>query len=396
MQLTVSLLKADVGAVGSHTFPSPEMMAAVKRVLQAAKEKGLIIDYDIFHVGDDIFLVISHTHGPLNEIVHKQVALTAFQEATAVAKRQGLYGPGQDLLKEASSGNLRGAGPGVAELTFAHDLRNSRIRPAESFIAFGMDKCGPGAFNRSLYHAFADPCYCSGLMLQPSMRRGFRFRIVDMNETNCDSYIDLDAPEQLYDLAVLLRDNERYGIGGIWSREYPDEQVVAVSTDRLHNIKGTYTGKDDPGALVRIQGFCPAAEEAVSPWTTAAYVGGGARGGHNMPVMPVPTNTAVTGAYCLPLVAARGFSVAADGTFAPDKADFFANPAWDDARLLAQHKAKLMREQGFFGPAMLGESELEYGGVAKTLAELRGKFSRSQPEEIVEDEPLVAEVTVSS
>lgn len=35
-----------------------------------------------------------------------------------VAKSQGLYGAGQDLLKDSFSGNVRGMGPAVAELEF--------------------------------------------------------------------------------------------------------------------------------------------------------------------------------------------------------------------------------------------------------------------------------------
>jgi len=37
-----------------------------------------------------------------------------------------------------------------------------------------------------------------------------------------------------------------------------------VSTTRLHNIAGTYTGKDDPIMLVRVQGNFPATGEILS------------------------------------------------------------------------------------------------------------------------------------
>jgi fructose 1,6-bisphosphate aldolase/phosphatase len=45
---------------------------------------------------------------------------------------------------------------------------------------------------------------------------------------------------------------------------YRDEQVAAVSATRLHNIAGTYTGKDDPVAIVRTQSIFPAPEESSS------------------------------------------------------------------------------------------------------------------------------------
>jgi fructose 1,6-bisphosphate aldolase/phosphatase len=37
---------------------------------------------------------------------------------TEVAKEQGLYGAGQDILKDAFSGNVKGMGPAVAEMEF--------------------------------------------------------------------------------------------------------------------------------------------------------------------------------------------------------------------------------------------------------------------------------------
>lgn len=378
MQLTISAIKADVGSIGGHTRPSAAMMDSVREVLDASQTAGLIIDGAAFHIGDDIALIMSHTRGPLDEYIHTKVALVAFRAATEVAKREGLYGAGQDLLLDAPSGNLRGAGPGVAEITFEHDSTTRLERRAESLMVFMMDKCGPGALNLPLYLAFADPMYCSGLMLQPQMHKGFAFRITDMDESAQDSVITLQAPDDLYDIATLLRDNDKYGIESIWSRQFPDQQAAAVSTERLHTIAGKYVGKDDPIAIVRNQGIMPAPEEIVSPWMIAHYVGGGARGGHNMPLMPVAVNTAVTGPYCLPLVAALGFSMAANGMFASQHVDFFDNPAWDHVRDRAQHKAIEIRRQGFSGPAMLPESELEYGGVKEVLDRLRSRFA--QPE----------------
>ncbi|GIS74191.1 MAG: hypothetical protein CM1200mP11_4060 [Nitrosopumilaceae archaeon] len=34
---------------------------------------------------------------------------------TEVAKKEGLYGAGQDLLRDSFSGNVKGMGPGVAD-----------------------------------------------------------------------------------------------------------------------------------------------------------------------------------------------------------------------------------------------------------------------------------------
>ena len=373
MKITLSVLKADVGSVGGHTKPTDRMMDAVRADAQAAIDKGLLLDAFVSHTGDDIAIIMSHQRGADDVDVH-QFAWNAFLNATSIAQKYGLYGAGQDLLVDAPSGNIRGAGPAVAEVEFNHEPgKSNRVRPAESFMVLAADKCGPGAYNLPLFLGFADPMYCAGLMLPP-MIKGFKFHILDMDNTGGDSIIELNAPEDYYHLAALLRDNERFGIDAIYSRTH-EERAVAVSTQRLHNIAGAYTGKDDPVAIVRNQGIFPAPEELSSPYTKAHYVGGDARGSHVMPLMPVPINTAVTGIYCLPLVSCLGFSMAANGHFSDSYIDFFDNPTWDLTRLKAQEKAVEMRSQGWSGAAMLHYSELEYSGFRTTVTNLVDRFA---------------------
>lgn len=373
MKITLSILKADVGSVGGHTKPSQRMLNSVKADCAAAVGRGLLIDTFVGHTGDDICIVASHTRGPGNAEVH-QFAWNAFLQATDVARNYGLYGAGQDLLVDAPAGNIRGAGPAVAEVEFDHDpVKTNRIRPAESFMVLAADKCGPGAYNLPLFLGFADPMYCAGLML-PRIGEGFTFNVIDMNNAQGDSLISLNAPEDYYKITVLLRDNERFSIDSIVSR-HSGQTVAAVSATRLHNIVGTYTGKDDPVALVRNQGIFPAPEELISPFTKAHYIGGDARGSHVMPLMPVPINTAVTGLYCLPLVSCLGFSLNAQGKFSESFIDFFDNPAWDYVRLLAQEKSLAMRSQGWSGAAMLPYGELEYTGFREKIEELLGQFA---------------------
>ena len=370
MKITLSVIKADVGSIGGHTKPTDKMIGAVKKRVTAAIKKGLLIDGMVTHTGDDICIIMSHKKGSDHPGIHN-FAWDAFIAATGFADQCGCYGAGQDLLVDAPSGNLRGAGPGVAEITF--DFKRKEPRPAESFLVFAADKCGPGAYNLPLLLAFADPMYCAGLML-PKMIKGFRFEIIDMNNTKGgDHIITLDAPDHLYEIAMLLRDGERFGIKAIYSREY-NEQAASLSTDRLHSIAGKYTGKDDPVALVRTQGFFPAPEELISPFAKVPYVGGDARGSHNMPLMPVPINTAVTGLYCLPIVSCLGFSLAPSGRFSDYHIDFFDNPAWDLVRLKAQEKALEIRSQGWYGNAMLPYDELEYSGFKDTMNKLLKKF----------------------
>ncbi len=373
MKLTLSILKADVGSIGGHTKPSDHMMDAVRSDAADAVKRGLLIDTFVGHTGDDICIVASHTRGPNDTEVH-QFAWNSFLHGTDIASQYGLYGAGQDLLVDAPSGNIRGAGPAVAEVEFDHEpSKTNRIRPAESFMVLAADKCGPGAYNLPLFLGFADPMYCAGLML-PRLNEGFTFNVIDMDNTEGDSIISLNAPEDYYKLTVLLRDNERFGIDSIVSR-YSGQTAAAVSATRLHNIAGSYTGKDDPVALVRNQGIFPAPEELISPFAKAHYVGGDARGSHVMPLMPVPINTPVTGIYCLPLVSCIGFSLSAQGEFSDSFVDFFDNTAWDHVRLIAQEKALAMRSQGWSGAAMLPYGELEYSGFRQSIGDLVERFN---------------------
>ena len=373
MKLTISVLKADVGSIGGHTKPSQRMMDATQEAVQAAISSGLLIDGYVGHTGDDICMTTTHTRGPNDTEVH-QFAWTTFLKATDIARQYGLYGAGQDLLADAPSGNIRGAGPAVAEVEFDHDpVKTNPLRPAESFMVLAADKCGPGAYNLPMFLGFADPMYCGGLML-PRLSEGFTFNVIDMDNTEGDSLIALNAPEDYYKLAVLLRDNERFGIDSIVSR-YSGQMAAAISATRLHNIAGSYTGKDDPVAVVRNQGIFPAPEELTSPYAKAHYIGGDARGSHVMPLMPVPINTPVTGMYCLPLVSCVGFSIAADGTFSDSSIDFFDNQSWDYVRQLAQQKGIEMRSQGWSGAAMLPYGELEYSGFRQSIGNLVERFA---------------------
>ena len=224
-----------------------------------------------------------------------------------------------------------------------------------------------------MFLGFADPMYCAGLML-PRLNEGFTFNIIDMDNTEGDSIISLNAPEDYYKITVLLRDNERFGIDSIVSR-HTGQVAAAISATRLHNIAGSYTGKDDPVAIVRNQGVFPAPEELISPYAKAHYIGGDARGSHTMPLMPVPINTPVVGMYCLPLVSCVGFSLSADGKFSDSYVDFFDNMSWDHVRILAQQKGIEMRSQGWSGPAMLPYGELEYSGFRQSIGDLVDRFA---------------------
>ena len=362
MKITLSVIKADIGSIGGHIAPSRRLLDAVKSHV-AERGKGLIVDHYVSHTGDDIAIVMTHRRGTGDPALHK-LAWDAFVTGTAVAREQGLYGAGQDLLKDAFSGNVKGMGPAVAEMEFDE-------RPNEPALFFAADKTDPGAFNLPLYLAFADPMNTPGLILSPKIAQGFRFVIMDVNHTEGDRIIELQAPEELYQIAALLRDPERYVIESVWSRA-TGEQACAVATSRLHNIAGKYTGKDDPVMLVRTQMNFPATGEVLAPYAVGHFVAGGMRGSHNMPLMPVPLNTGTSYFDGPPLVSCAAFAMH-EGKFT-EPLDCFAHPFWDEVRGRVAGKGIDMRRQGFFGAAMLPMSELEYTGIIETLAALEGRF----------------------
>lgn len=366
--LTLTAIKADIGSIGGHTKPSPRMLGTAEEIMQQAQQKELISDYDITHTGDDVCLLMTHFHGENAEDIH-DLAWDAFTKMTEVAQEQNLYGAGQDLLKDAPSGNVRGAGPGAAEIEINTDAPE---RKGEPFLVFTADKCGPGVFNFPLWAVFTSPMYNAGLML-PKMYQGFKFVVIDMEYSGGDKVIELNAPEEHIDLAVLLRDENRFGIQEIYSRNHPEQKVVSVSTDRLHTIAGEYKGKDDPVAIVRSQNIFPAPEEIISPYMTAHYAAGGARGSHHMPLMPVAINTAVASPYCIPLISCMAYSVTEEGNLT-EGVDIFGNTAWDNTRLKAQQRAEEIRQQGFVGAAMLPMQELEYSSLMQSLDRLEGRF----------------------
>ena len=376
MKITVSVIKADVGGIGGHTRPSDNLIQAVRDTVNASSD--LLIDHYIGYCGDDVHIVMSHTHGVDNEKIHK-LAWDAFEAGTAVAKKEGLYGAGQDLLKDSFSGNVKGMGPGVAELEFEE-------RPNEAFTVFAADKTEPGCFNYPMYRLFVDALSNTGLIVNKSLAKGVDFHIMDVEEA---SIAKLSLWEDKPALEAALMYPGRYVISSITTKD--GEPIMDASTDRLHNIAGTYVGKDDPVCIVRTQKMFPATEEAGSVFNNPHYVAGNTRGSHNMPLMPVKLNSAATINFCIPIVESLVFSMH-DGKFT-GPFDGFSTPDWDYIREQATKKAIAIRSQGFIHPATLVPDELEYAegykDVKKVLKEkmvpMDSKSDTSERKENYED-----------
>ena len=358
MKITVSVIKADVGGVGGHTKPSDGLLDVVKKTVKNAG--GLLIDSYIGYCGDDVHIVMTHTKGVDNQEIHK-LAWDAFEAGTKVAKEEGLYGAGQDLLKDSFSGNVKGMGPGVAELEFEE-------RPNEAFTVFAADKTEPGAFNYPFYRLFVDAISNTGLIVNKSLAQGVKFNVMDVEKAEI---AELVMWEDKPTLEAALMYPGRYVVSTINTKD--DEPIVAASTDRLHNIAGTYVGKDDPICIIRTQKNFPATEEAGSVFNNPHYVAGNTRGSHHMPLMPVKINSPATIDYCIPIVEALVFSMHNGKLVGPF--DGFSTPDWDYVRQIATKRALAMRSQGFIHPATLVPSELEYAeGYKARMDVLKSKM----------------------
>lgn len=368
MKVTVSLIKADVGGWPGHCTVHPDLIIEAQKCLEAEKKKGLLIDFHVTHCGDDLELIMTHTKGVDNKEVH-QLAWDTFVKCTEIAKKLKLYGAGQDLLADAFSGNVRGMGPGVAELEFEE-------RKAEPIVCFMMDKTDPGAFNLPMYKIFADPFNTAGLVIDPATHNGFKFEVYDVY---AHKKVVLSCPEELYDLLAIIGGKSKYVVKRIYPKKgnkVPENEAVAcVSTEKLSLIAGEYVGKDDPVALVRAQSGLPALGEVLEPFAFPHLVAGWMRGSHCGPMLPVSVENATPSRFDgPPRVVALGFQLANGRLVGP--VDLFKDIAFDRARQTALKVADYMRRHGPFEPHRLPEADMEYTTLPKVMDKLKDRFEK--------------------
>ena len=364
MKVTVSLIKADIGGWVGHSVVHPKQEELARKKLQEAKETGLLIDYYVYHAGDDLQLLMTHTKGVENSEIHKLAWDTFLEVTNKVSKVLKLYGAGQDLLSDTFSGNIRGMGPGVAEMEFEE-------RKSEPIIAFSADKTEPGAWNIKLYKIFADPFNTAGLVIDPSMHSGFEFEIMDVIE---HKVVKLSAPEELYDILALIGTPGRYVIRAVY-RKSDGEIAAAASVTRLSLIAGKYVGKDDPVLLVRAQHGFPAVGEVLDAFAFPHIVAGWMRGSHHGPLMPVGLKDAKCTRFDgPPRVVALGFQLSEGKLIGPN--DLFDDPAFDLTRQKANEIADILRLHGPFMPHRLGPDEMEYTTLPGVLQKLQDRFKK--------------------
>ncbi|QOR94610.1 fructose 1,6-bisphosphatase [Thermosphaera chiliense] len=369
-KITLSIIKADVGSIAGHHMPHPDQLAAATKILAEAKQKDIIIDFYVTHVGDDIQLIMTHRKGVDHPDIHG-LAWEAFKSATKVARELKLYAAGQDLLSEAFSGNVRGMGPGVAELEMEE-------REAEPVITFHADKTEPGAFNMPIYRIFADPFNTAGLVIDPKMHDGFIFEVYDVFEGRS---VLMKTPEESYDVLALIGTPGRYIVRRVY-RKSDNLLAAVVSVERLNLTAGRYVGKDDPVAIVRAQHGLPAVGEILEPFSFPHLVAGWMRGSHHGPLMPVPMRYAkVTRFDGPPRIIALGWNISRGRLIGP--VDLFDDVAFDETRRLAETIAEYMRRHGPFMPHRLGPEEMEYTTLPSVLEKLKDRFVKTEEAKVV-------------
>jgi len=367
-KVTISIIKCDVGSLAGHYIVPKPLFDVAEKSLKKAVEKDVINNFYVFNAGDDLELLMVHEKGEQNQEIHK-LAWDTFKECSNKASQLKLYAAGQDLLKTAFSGNVRGMGPGVAEIEIEE-------RTSDPIVVFAADKTSAGSFNYPLFRIFADPMNTAGLVIDPNMICGFKFEVIDTKENKS---IILKCPEEMYELLALIGTVGRYVVSRVW-RASDNLICAASSVSKLSLIAGKYVGKDDPVMIARAQHGLPAVGEILAPFMHSYFVQGWMRGSHWGPIMPVGLKSSKCTVFDgPPRIVALGFQVAngqisCDDEGKPLIADMFDDPAFALARREAMQNACTLRNMGEFEPARLSAEDMEYTTIQIVLGKLGERF----------------------
>ncbi len=371
-KVTVSLIKADVGSVAGHSRPHPKMMEAASKTAAKGVSDGLITDYYLSRCGDDMELLMTHRNGENNREVH-ELAWNAFMNAASEAKKMRLYAAGQDLLSDAFSGNVRGQGPGAAEMEFEE-------RKTEPMLVLMADKCGPSAYSLPISKIFMDPFTTTGLVIDPRAHQGYDLEVVDVVD---HKKVVMSSPAEMYDILALIGDTTRYAVKRVVHREIGVAAVV--STEKLNMLAGKYVGKDDPVMLVRCQSGLPAVGEVLQPFAFPQLVAGWMRGSHYGAWFPCAVDDSDPSYHDgPPRICALGLQISdgrIQGLEAPggppgvhEPIDYFSGSEWDYVRNKAMDISVYMRGHGPFMPGIVSPDDLEYTTRPEILKKLEPRM----------------------
>ncbi|MFX1367346.1 MAG: fructose-1,6-bisphosphate aldolase/phosphatase [Promethearchaeota archaeon] len=366
VETTISVIKADIGSLAGHVVVPDFLFELARKELKKGVEQNIIKDFHVANAGDDLELIMTHDKGENNEEVHK-LAWDTFMKGTELAREKKIYAAGQDILADTFSGNVKGMGPGSAEMTIEE-------RKSEPIAVFMADKTEPGAFNLPLFKIFADPFNTAGLIIDPNLHDGFRFVVQDiMKDVPC--FVEMKCPEEMYDLLALLGSTGTFTIKKVYRA---DGMVCAsVSTDKLHAVAGKYVGKDDPVAVVRAHSGLPAMGEVLEAFTIPHLVAGWMRGSHAGPLVPVGLkDSRCTRFDGPPRVVGLGFQVSDGMLIGP--VDMFDDVAFDITRQKAWEVMDYLRRHGPFEFHRLSSDRMEYSTLPKVLDKCSTRFTEHE------------------
>ena len=67
MNVTLSVIKADIGGYVGHSECHPAVISCARESLAEAKKSKLLIDYCVTKCGDDLQLIMTHKRGEEDE-----------------------------------------------------------------------------------------------------------------------------------------------------------------------------------------------------------------------------------------------------------------------------------------------------------------------------------------
>lgn len=387
--------KADIGGTGGHVEVDAEVKALVadymiKHNRRADTGTPIFRSLVVTHTGDDVCITIIQDADVPRQITDELMDNALRFGGTPKAFELGLYGPGQDLLKDAFTGNVHGSG--VASVTLPLPVRPNPGHASQTVMVTCADKTDPAALGNWMVRSYFDPNYNTGLLIAASaMKQGYDFVVADLDTRAqvealglkgeaAEDYLKRAAVQERLilvsdpiQLQRLLLDQSRFVVAQIRTKD--GTIGFTLSAERLHNISGTYSGKDDPVVLALCQGDWPAPGEISSVYMRPKMVAGDCRGSHRMYIRPQPLNSP-TSLWSGPIVTCMLMSVNLHSGRIGSLTDHFApGTAWDTVRMNVDNANIAFRDHGATEPATLPVNELEYQpGYREGMASLESQW----------------------
>lgn len=93
-EISLSVIKADIGGLVGHSGIHPDLLSTAEEHLAAAKAGGKIVDYHVTNCGDDLNLIMTHTEGDDSETIHA-LAWSVFEAGRRLQRSSSSTGRGR-------------------------------------------------------------------------------------------------------------------------------------------------------------------------------------------------------------------------------------------------------------------------------------------------------------